>query len=57
LSYGEGVNFLENREDLIQINWKDVTHVFSLGKKYAIVTWEGTNCVTVRFDLPLKENI
>ena len=32
-------------------------HVFSLGKKYAIVSWEGANCVTVRFDLPLKENV
>jgi hypothetical protein len=54
LCYDEVTNAIENREDLLKINWKDIEHVFSLGKKYAIVNWEGANCVTVRYDLPLK---
>jgi hypothetical protein len=57
LTYEEPGNIIDNREDLLKISWKDVEHVFSLGKKYAIVSWEGANCVTVRFDLPLKENV
>ena len=54
LVYEEAGNVIENREDLVKIGWKDTEHVFSLGKKYAIVSWEGANCVAVRFDLPLK---
>lgn len=57
LTYEDTNTGIENREDLIKISWKDIDHVFSLGKKYAIVNWEGSNCVSVRFDLPLKENV
>jgi len=39
LTFEENINVIERREDLLKINWKDVEHVFSLGKKYAIVNW------------------